>query len=125
MTVELDRYGHMIGWRERRDRLDPHERPEAAALLRWIMERLEAPRYCRRNDCRRAGSCRAQRVDCAFQHLDLLQEHIFPVLQQKAREYRAIEQPNEESNDAVTSEAGSRSARRSRRRSPRGSSQAA
>lgn len=125
MTVELDRYGYMIGWRERRDRLDPQERPEVAALLRWIMERLDAPRYCRRKDCRRAASCRAERVDCAFQHLDLLQDHVFPILQQKARAHCAVEPSNGQTDEAVISEAGSRSVRTSRRRSRRGSSRAA
>lgn len=91
MNTELDRYGHLIGWRERRDRLHPDQRPEITAMLRSIMECLEAPKYCRRKDCRRAQSCRAYRVDCAFQHLDLLQEHVFPLVQQHLRARGSIE----------------------------------
>ena len=45
MNIELDRYGHLIGWRERRDRLHPDQRPEITAMLRSIMECLEAPKY--------------------------------------------------------------------------------
>lgn len=85
MTAELDKHGYLIDWRERRERLYPDERPEVAALLRSIMDWIEAPKYCRRKDCRRAASCRAYRVDCAFQHLDLLQEHVFPVLHKGVR----------------------------------------
>ncbi len=90
MPPEFDRHGYVIGWRERRSRLTPDERPEVAALLRSIMEWFDAPKYCRRKDCRRAGSCHTDRVDCAFQHLDLLQEHVFPLIQRRARGHAGI-----------------------------------
>ena len=75
-----DRHGFMRGWRARRDRISWDHRPEVAPALRSIADTLGLSRDCRRRDCRRRHRCASPKVDCAWQTLDLLQEHVFPVL---------------------------------------------
>ena len=84
--ADVDRQGHMRGWRARRDRIDWDHRPDVEPVLRRIVDGLGLARYCRRRDCHRRGRCVSPKVDCAWQTFDLLQEHVFPVMREIARD---------------------------------------
>jgi hypothetical protein len=73
----------------RMTRFDPVRKPEAAAALRKLMTRLDAPRYCDNPLCKRNGTCMHPKARCFWENLTIIQKLVFPALWRKVEEMEA------------------------------------
>jgi hypothetical protein len=74
-------------------RFDPVRKPEEAAALRALMNRLGAAAYCELRFCQRAGECVHPKARCFWQNLTIIQKLVFPAMwrEVEAMEARGVE----------------------------------
>ncbi len=69
----------------------PERKPEAAAVMRKLMNAFGAPKYCELPLCRRAGTCMTPKVRCFWEHFYVIQRFVFPAMERKLEEMQARE----------------------------------